>query len=60
MRDTAHNILVRESGHCPWCGGDTVLLRDECPEPDGAALVKDPWDDDEEQDWDLDDLGGLV
>lgn len=49
MRDTAHNIMVREGGACPWCGGTAIFTTRECPEPDGAAEAYDPWDDPEEE-----------
>jgi len=37
---TAHDLLVREAYHCPWCGGEKY---GECPEPDGMEEVPDYW-----------------
>jgi len=45
---SAHNIMCREMGYCPWCGGNLRDTEDSpCSEPDGAALAHDPWSDDE-------------
>ena len=44
---TAHCLMLREAGHCPWCGEESPDAAGwECPEPDGERIVPDYWGED--------------
>lgn len=37
LNNTAHDLLIEQTGQCPWCGS---VAFGECPEPDGQKVVE--------------------